>query len=490
VSGDHRDDRGRPELDRDGVPLPTEPPGELAEVFPLHPPTGPTGIGGRPARGLLVEDLAAVLARVQAAGPPTWLIEGVWPRDAYGVLAAEDKAGKTWAILDLAVSVAAGRLWLGAYPCPQAGRVLVFVGEGNQRAIVRRLRAICAHKGLAVEELAARLRLCFRVPRLTSGADLAAVAAELEACPAALVVVDPLYLAVGVAGAGADLYAMGAVLSAIQGVCQRAGAALVVVTHWNKTGEGRGAKRISGVGPGAWGRVLASAAVAHRSTSPDGASTVVLAVEVVGGELADTSFRVRRRVWAEDPTDLASPLHYSVEVLADPPDDQAGEPPGARQWLLAALRAGGPHQTVKQLGDATAAQGHPLRKRTIQEALAELEERGLVVGTEQAPGPLPGAPLAGLVPAYHPGAARPRLPGRHRRARQQPADKGGRASLTGGLGLLPLTVPEVRRLLVALVWTTPIQPGFVLAWSRWRRRHQARARRAHYQQREQQGWLE
>jgi hypothetical protein len=62
--------------------------------------------------------------------------------------------------------------------------------------------------------------------------------------------------------------------------------------------------------------------------------------------------------------------------------------------------------------------------------------------------------------------------------------KGGHSGLSGGLGLLPLTVPEVRRLLVALVWITPVQPGLVLAWSRWRRRHQARARRAHYQRRE------
>jgi hypothetical protein len=59
--------------------------------------------------------------------------------------------------------------------------------------------------------------------------------------------------------------------------------------------------------------------------------------------------------------------------------------------------------------------------------------------------------------------------------------KGGRGGLTSQLGLLPLTVPEVRRLLVALVWTTPVQPGSGLSWSRWRRRHQARARRAHYQ---------
>ena len=57
--------RGRPDLDRDGVPLPTEPPGELAEVFPLHPPTGSSGLAGPPGRGLVVEDLAAVLARVR-----------------------------------------------------------------------------------------------------------------------------------------------------------------------------------------------------------------------------------------------------------------------------------------------------------------------------------------------------------------------------------------------------------------------------------------
>jgi hypothetical protein len=85
----------------------------------------------------------------------------------------------------------------------------------------------------------------------------------------------------------------------------------------------------------------------------------------------------------------------------------------------------------------------------------------------------------------------PRLLGRHPRpGHHRRAHKGGYGSPRGGLGLLPLTVPEVRRLLVALVWTVPVEPGFVLAWSRWRRRHQARARRAHYRRREQQLWLE
>jgi len=54
-----------------------------------------------------------------------------------------------------------------------------------------------------------------------------------------------------------------------------------------------------------------------------------------------------------------------------------------------------------------------------------------------------------------------------------------------GPGLLPLTVPEIRRLLVGLLWPAPGDPARVLAWSYWRRRHQARARRCHYQRREQ-----
>lgn len=49
--------------------------------------------------------------------------------------------------------------------------------------------------------------------------------------------------------------------------------------------------------------------------------------------------------------------------------------------------------------------------------------------------------------------------------------------------LIPLTVPEVRRLLVRLVWPAHPTAEDVLAWSHWRRRHQARAQRFHYRRR-------
>jgi hypothetical protein len=270
--------------------------------------------------------------------------------------------------------------------------VLVFLGEGGERATVRRVEAIATSKGVDPDQLADRLRLCFRVPRLAApgaGSELAAIQEELEAHPAALVVLDPLYLAAAGAS-GSSLYDMGAILQAIQGVCQHAGCALLVVTHWNKTGDGRGADRISGVGPAAWARVICSVSIDHRGSDDDGASRVLLGVEVIGGEIADTRFRIRRRVRADDPADLGSALSYSVQVLAAD-DDHDLDPAAAglspsRQRVLAALRAGGDMQTVKQLGDRLAEAGRPLKPRTIQTALGELEAAGLAAGSEEGNG--------------------------------------------------------------------------------------------------------
>ena len=43
-------------------------------------------------------------------------------------------------------------------------------------------------------------------------------------------------------------------------------------------------------------------------------------------------------------------------------------------------------QTVAQLGDRTAADGHQLKARTIQEALNDLEAAGLAQGTDPGVG--------------------------------------------------------------------------------------------------------
>jgi hypothetical protein len=50
--------------------------------------------------------------------------------------------------------------------------------------------------------------------------------------------------------------------------------------------------------------------------------------------------------------------------------------------------------------------------------------------------------------------------------------------------MIPLSVPEIRRLLQAL-GEDPARFGFRLAWSHWRRHHQAEARRGHIARRAQ-----
>lgn len=331
---------------------------------------------------LQIFDVAEVAARVEAAGKPDWLIEGLWPADAHGVLGATYKAGKSWAVDDLAVSCVTGTPWLGHFPTLR-GACVMFLGEGGDRATLRRLDAIAEGRGLTRGELTG-LRLCFAVPRLLSDPDLREVAAELERGPR-VVILDPLYLAA--AGArGADLYAMGEALGRIQQLCQAAHAGLVITTHWNQTGEGTGAARFTGAGPSAWGRVLGSGAVEQDHTDGDGASTVLVRWEFTGGEILGTAFRMRRRVWADDRADLASPMHYDVEVS----DAELELPPGAagltftQQRVLDTLGTDPSTDavTVRDIGDAVAhdGRGYPLQARTIQKALNALADKGLADG--------------------------------------------------------------------------------------------------------------
>jgi hypothetical protein len=49
--------------------------------------------------------------------------------------------------------------------------------------------------------------------------------------------------------------------------------------------------------------------------------------------------------------------------------------------------------------------------------------------------------------------------------------------------LIALSVPEIRHLLWLLVWQKAVEQSLVLAWSVWRRKHQAQAQFYHYRRR-------
>jgi hypothetical protein len=370
-------------------PLPTDEIHKIARSIGRYAPPPRAKVQTQAIRSRARLEFASIdeTAREIGASPPVgFLASPVWPGDAYGVLAAEDKAGKTWALLDLAVAVASGGSWLGRFRCEQ-GPVLLFLGEGGPRRMVRRLNAVATHASQQAPELP--IRAAFRVPHLTDREHLDEVARELAEHPARLVVLDPLYLAARGAN-GALLYEMGEHLENLQRVTQDAGAALVVATHYNKTGEGRGPKRITGAGPGAWGRVLVTVDVVGRHSEPSGASVVTLGFDFMGDEIAESSLRIRRRVWVEDPSDLTSPMHYELEPADDavPSDPElAGLGPAAIR-VLSIVESEGRDLSVRDIGDLTATARWALKARTIQTALRQLEERGLVTSRSQAHGEL------------------------------------------------------------------------------------------------------
>jgi hypothetical protein len=49
--------------------------------------------------------------------------------------------------------------------------------------------------------------------------------------------------------------------------------------------------------------------------------------------------------------------------------------------------------------------------------------------------------------------------------------------------MIGYTLPEIRRLLISLLYRYLPEPDHAWAWSRWRRRRQYQARRCHYQRR-------
>jgi hypothetical protein len=331
---------------------------------------------------LELRSIKELRAYVASQGPRKWLTRGIWPAAAYGMLGGEPKAQKTWNADDLAVSVASGTAWLDHFEIDQPGHVLIFCGEGGEGAILRRLDAIAESRGLDLDDLP--IMVCARIPHLSNLEQMAEFKRGIDLHRPVLVILDPLYLAARGANLR-DLYDMGAMLETPQHICTDRGAALMVVHHYNRSREAKGAGRFSGAGPSEWGRVLIGTNVVSRYTdSTTKETTVIVELEVIGGEVHDQKYRLTRTVRAEDPDDLDSPLHYHVAVTEADTDRGVPTMPGvtpSTQRIYAVLAAD-PLTTmsVREIGDKLADQGRPLKARTIQEALSKLDDQGRVHG--------------------------------------------------------------------------------------------------------------
>jgi hypothetical protein len=298
------------------------------------------------ARRLGAVSRTEALKRV-ASRPTEWVVRGLFVSTDYGVLAGPKGVGKTFALLDLAVSVALGAPWFDRFTTQQQ-IVLVLTSEDSEARLWQRIDAICRARGREPAFLDGRL---FVHPLPFSAiSDLDRLRAELQATRAGFVVVDPAYKYL--AGARpSSLFEMGAALTPLQVVCAEAGALLLVGHHYNRREGVNREDRISGAGLLEWARVVVTAtAPPRRDEDPD----VVVTFEVTGNSIDPVTFRVCRRVVALDDTPDPE-LSYEVEVLAEGAEARASAFMTASERVLAVLqRTVEDALLVREIGDRVA----------------------------------------------------------------------------------------------------------------------------------------
>src|SRR3990170_4689893 len=64
-----------------------------------------------------------------------WLLRDVLPQGRVGILAGGGGAGKSWALCQLALSIATQKPWLGTYAISHPGRVLLALAEEDMDEI-------------------------------------------------------------------------------------------------------------------------------------------------------------------------------------------------------------------------------------------------------------------------------------------------------------------------------------------------------------------
>src|SRR5215467_11814348 len=95
---------------------------------------------------------AALLAEPHRGEQP-WLVEGLWMREAVGIIGGEPKCGKSFLALDLAVAVAADTPCLRRFPTRRTGPVLLYAAEDAAPIVRQRLEGITHAAGVDFETL-------------------------------------------------------------------------------------------------------------------------------------------------------------------------------------------------------------------------------------------------------------------------------------------------------------------------------------------------
>jgi AAA domain-containing protein/DnaB helicase-like protein len=237
-----------------------------------------------------------------------WLVEGLIEKGANGFVVAVPKGGKSWAAVDLALSLALGCDWLG-FRIPDAARVALISREDNPSLTAWRIRHLFAGKvsaapGLIETNLYVNSRAQSPELMLDNVEQMAEILAALKQVRPRFAIFD-VFNVLHCADEN-DAQEMRRVLRQLSIIQAEVGCGIGVVHHYNKTDQGSMTQRLRG-----------SSAIAGW------------AEWLVGISMADEESKTRRMEFELKAAQPPDPIYYRIESSEGASKLSLSEPPSA-----------------------------------------------------------------------------------------------------------------------------------------------------------------
>lgn len=294
-----------------------------------------------------------------------WHARGLLVAPTYGFIGGEKKTLKTYVGTMVGIGMATGEPIFGRFQVDDPGAVVNYVGEGGRVPYTRRLERVAAAMGVNPRDMP--FHPAFEVAPISSDVFTESLRRDLSDLGPALVMIDPLYAYHGAGTNASNLYEEGALLSRLSGPCMDAGASCMVVSHFNKTGQGRGLDRITQVGGQEWSDTWLL--LSHRATPDVANGRFQLLLEVGSRQWGGSTWELDLDVGRFD-VDLGEfdgSITWDIRRHAErAPDDEA---------KVIALVAASPFQLTRE-ELAKGAGGNLQKARAL---VSTLENRGAIV---------------------------------------------------------------------------------------------------------------
>jgi hypothetical protein len=166
-----------------------------------------------------------------------YLIDGVLVALQPCILGGSKKTLKTNAAIDMALSLATGKPFLGRMAVKRACNVLMFSGESGLATIQETARRICRAKGINLRDVT-KLHFSEWLPSIANTKHIEALEQAIQSVGCEVLILDPAYQCLHGGDAG-NIFDQGELLKKISEPCQRLGVTPILVHHLRKKGKGQ-----------------------------------------------------------------------------------------------------------------------------------------------------------------------------------------------------------------------------------------------------------